>query len=357
MNLKSNYFSESALGVNLTPIMVKHNIRLKDLRGKWIAVDANNFLYQFLALIRLPNTLPLTAPDGTVTSHITGLFYRTTRLIFDCGMGLIFIFDGKPPKLKEREIEKRHMLREKATREWRQALKMGEYEKAFSKAVMTSRLTHNMIQDAKRLLELMGVPYVQAPSEAEAQASYMAKRGDVWASSSRDYDSLLFGAPKLVRNLTIFGKEFLPSKMRFRPLKPELISLNEFLSKRGITYEQLIDLAILIGTDFNEGVKGIGPKTALKIIKEYGKIEDLPDRIRRHVWEDYEAVRKIFFEPNITSEYKTAYEKLREEELFAFLCDEKGFSKNCVKRAVERIKSSKIIAGQSNLEKWIADIN
>jgi len=148
-------------------------------------------------------------------------------------------------------------------REWQEALKEGDYAKAFSKAVMTGVLTSEMIDDAKTLLKLLGIPWVQAPAEAEAQAAYMAKRGDVWASSSRDYDSLLFGTPRLVRYLTITGREFLPSKGISRPLKPELIVLEEFLSEIGLTREQLIDLAILIGTDFNDGIKGIGPKTAL----------------------------------------------------------------------------------------------
>jgi len=342
------------LGVNLTPIIVKRTIRLKNLAGRKLAVDANNVLYQFLALIRMLGGFPLKGPDGTVTSHLAGLLYRTTRLICDYDMQLTFVFDGRPPKYKEEEIAKRRELREKAAEEWRESLKTGDYAKAFSKAVMTSRLTQSMIQDAKKLLDLLGVPYVQAPSEAEAQAAYMAMKGDVWAASSRDYDSLLFRAPRLVRYLTISGKEFLPSKMVSRPLKPEMITLEDFLSKIGITREQLIDVAILIGTDFNEGVKGIGPKTALKLVKKHGGIDSLPDAIKRKVSSHYLDVRRIFLEPEVTAEYTTNYGPLREEELYAFLCDEKGFSKDRVEKGVQRIKVSRERARQFDLERWLA---
>lgn len=341
------------MGVNLTPIIVKHIIRLEDLAGRKLAVDANIYLYQFLALIRTSGGLPLQGPDGSVTSHLAGLLFRSTRLIYDFGIPIIFVFDGKPPKYKEEELEKRRKLREKAAIEWMEALKKGDYAEAFSKSVMMSRLTQPMIEDAKKLLGLLGIPYIQAPSEAEAQAAYMAMKGDVWASSSRDYDSLLFGTPRLVRYLTISGKEFLPSKGISRPLKPELIYLEEFLSKHSVIREQLIDMAILIGTDFNEGVKGIGPKTSLKIIKKYGEINNLPKDIKEKGSPNYEDVRKLFLESAITSKYATDYCPIKENELYTFLCDEKGFTKNRVEKAVQRIKNSRLIAEQSDLKKWL----
>lgn len=341
------------MGVNLTPIILKHTIRLNDLEGRKLAVDANNVLYQFLALIRTPKGIPLKAPDGTVTSHLAGLLYRTTRLISEHGMRLTFVFDGKPSKLKEKEIEKRRKLRQKVTKEWQEALEAGDYAKAFSKAVMSSRLTRPLVRDAKTLLALLGVPYVQAPSEAEAQAAYMAREGDVWASSSRDYDSLLFGTPRLVRYLTISGREYLPSKMSSRPLKPEIIDLDEFLSRIGITREQLVDLAILIGTDFNEGIRGVGPKTASKLLRQYGGIDDLPDEIRTRVCSHYADVRRLFLEPKVTSEYTTSYGALKEDELYDFLCDQKGFSRGRIERTVERIRVLRERMEQSDLNMWL----
>ncbi len=345
------------MGVNLTPIIIKHIIHLEDLAGRKIAVDANNFLYQFLALVRTPRGFPLEAPNGSITSHLAGLLYRTTRLLSEYNMRLVFVFDGKPPEYKQREIEKRRQLREKVTREWQEALKAADYDKAFSKAVMTSRLTQPMIQDAKKLLELLGIPYVQAPSEAEAQAAYMAMKGDVWASSSKDYDSLLFGTPRLIRYLTISGREFLPSKMTSRPLKPELITLEEFLSRIGITREQLIDVAILMGTDFNEGIKGIGPKTALRLIRRHGAIESLQYEIRGKVVTYYEEVRRLFLTPKVAKDYTTNYGRLREDELYTFLCDQKGFTRDRVEKAVQRIRVSREKTEQSSLGEWLGEPN
>jgi len=340
------------LGVNLAPIVVKHKIRLEELRGRTLAVDANNFLYQFLALIRTPTGSPLESSNGTVTSHLAGLMYRSTRLICEYGIDLIFVFDGVPPKYKDIEIAKRREIREKSTLEWKQALETRDYARAFSKAVMTSRLTKPMIEDAKRLLNLLGIPHVQAPSEAEAQAAYMAMKGDVWASSSRDFDSLLFGTPKLVRYLTLTGREFLPSKGVSRRLEPELIVIDEFLSRYEITRRQLVDVAILMGTDFNEGVKGIEPKKSIKLIKEFGEIENLPTSIKIKVTQNYEDIRKIFLEPDVDQHYIVHQGSVKEEELYAFLCDQKGFSREHVKKVVDRIKRYRLETKQTDLAEW-----
>ena len=340
------------MGVNLTPIIVKQILTLNDLNGKSLAVDANNYLYQFLSLIRTRDGTPLKDSKGNITSHLAGLMFRSTRLIHDFNIDLVFVFDGKPPALKGKEIRKRREQREKALREWQQALKAGDYAKAFSKAVMTSRLTRSMIEDAKKLLTLLGIPYVQAPSEAEAQTAYMAMRGDVWAASSKDYDTTLFGAPKRLRFLTIHGREYLPSKGTARPLKPELITLHQLLSHHGITRLQLIDMAILIGTDFNKGIKGVGSKTGLKLIKEYERIENLPSKFLPKIPPQYEEVRKIYLKPEITSEYNLSYTPLREGELFHFLCDQRDFARRRVETAVQRMKEIYGIKKQARLEKW-----
>lgn len=343
------------MGVNLAPILVKNKIRFEDLSGKTIAVDANNVLHQFLALIRTPDGTPLKSTEGIITSHLTGLMYRSTRLICEYGISLIFVFDGIPPKSKAVEIVKRRRIREKAVLEWRQALEARDYAKAFSKAVMTSRLTKPLIEDAKRLLGLMGIAYVQAPGEAEAQAAYMTEKGDAWGTGSRDFDSLLFGTPRLARYLTLTGREFLPSKGISRRLEPELIILGELLSHHGITREQLVDLAILIGTDFNEGVRGIGPKKALKLIGEYGEIENLPGSIRGKISPDFNGIRDIFLKPNIDPDYIVNSGVLREEELYDFLCDQRGFSRERVTKVIERVKKSGLPTKQMDLDVWLPE--
>src|SRR5262245_703047 len=264
------------MGVLLTPIIIKQTLKLEDLSGKRLAVDANGELYQFLALIRLRDGSPLRDSHGRITSHLSGLFYRTTRLITDYGTELIFVFDGKPPALKSAEIARRRSIKEKYDAEHAEAVEAGDLAKAYSKATMTSRLTREMTAEARELLRLMGLPVVQAPSEGEAQASYMAAKSDVWAAASKDYDCLLFGAPRLLRFLTISGKEFLPSKGAFRAITPELIDAKLLLDHYGISREQLIDLALLVGTDFNDGVIGIGPKKALKLVREFGSIDKMP---------------------------------------------------------------------------------
>jgi flap endonuclease-1 len=332
--------------------MVRRVLGLEDLRGKSFAVDANNYLYQFLAVVRMPDGTPLKDSKGNVTSHLVGLMFRSTRLIVDYDMDLVFVFDGEPPELKEREILRRRKLREKAVLEWQRALEAKDYATAFSKAVVTSRLTKPLIQDAKTLLELLGIPFVQAPSEAEAQIAFMALKGDVWAASSKDYDALLFGAPRLLRYLTITGKEFLPSKGAVRPLKPELILLEEFLSCHKISREQLVDLAILIGTDFNEGIKGVGPKTALKLVREYGKIENMPKQILSKLPPNYDEIREIFLQPKVTDNYMLQYGNLREDKLYDFLCEQHDFSKQRVETVIQRMKTFYSKRKQSKLSEF-----
>jgi len=337
------------MGVNLTPIIKWHNLTLKDLSGRMLAVDANNAIHQFLSITRMPDGSPFTDPSGTVTSHLIGLLFRSTRLISDYSIGLVFIFDGQPPGLKRLEIEKRRAAREKAEMERNEALRKGDLHTAFSKAVMTGRLTKDMINDAKQLLQYLGIPYVQAPSEAEAQAAHMAAKGDVWATNSQDYDSILFGTPRLVRYVTIQGREYLPSKRTSRPLKPQLIETEDLMSALSLSREQLIDTAILVGTDFNKGITGIGPKTALKLLQKHGTIENLPEDIRRKTSDNLREVREIFLNPHVTEQFSTTPSPLQERELYDFLCNQKNFTRSKVTTAIQRLKK---VQAQSNLLQW-----
>jgi flap endonuclease-1 len=328
------------MGVLLTPIILKKELELDDLRGKSFAVDGYIVLHEFLAMIRDRTGNPLMDKDGNVTSHLVGLAFRTTRLILDYGMSLVFVFDGKPPSLKMGDIEKRREARRKAEREYREAVERGDLPAAFSRAVMTGGLTMDLVDDAKRLLDLLGIPWVQAPSEGEAQAAYMARQGHVWASNSKDYDSLLFGAPRLIRFLSISGREWLPSKGRARRVYPELIDLEKFLDHLGINREQLIDLGILVGTDFNDGIKGVGPKTALKLVREHGRIEDMPPGIREKLPDTVNRIRDLYLNPDVTDDYSVQQGVLQEEELDAFLVSERNFSTKRVQTLINRMRSS-----------------
>jgi flap endonuclease-1 len=340
------------MGFNLSPILVKRELALEDLRGRTLAVDANNMLYQFLALIRMRDGRPFTDSHGNVTSHLVGLLMRTTRLMGDFAIRPLFVFDGKPPELKKRTLDIRHHYRERARREWKEAISRGDYTSAWSKAVTMNSLTQPMQDDARRVLALLGIPFVQAPQEGEAQAAQMAARGDVWAANSRDYDSVLFGAPRLVRYVTISGQDFLPSKGVARPLVPELIDLQQLLASLRITRNQLIDLAILVGTDFNEGIKGVGPKTALKLIREHGDLFKLPDRYVKQLPDNVEDVRLLFTNPSVTNSYEVRYQETDEQGLETFLCGERGFSKDRVDLAIDRMRKFRA-RDRSNLQNWL----
>jgi len=342
------------LGVNLRDLVPKTIVKLEDLSGKSIAIDAYNALYQFLAIIRQPDGTPLKDNTGKITSHLSGLLYRTSNLV-EMGIKPIYVFDGIPPTLKEVEIKRRMKTKEEALVRYEQALKEGKIEEARMYAQATSHLKDYMAEDSKKLLDLMGIPWVQAPSEGEAQAAHIVKRGDADYCASQDYDSLLFGAPKLVRNVTISGRRKLPSKNVFIEVVPEVVELNNVLSECGITYAQLIDVGILVGTDFNpDGVKGLGPKTALKLIKEHGNIENaLPYLKNAEFPAEPQKIREIFLNPKVTDNYKIVWREPDMEGIIDFICRQRDFSEDRVRKAIEKMQEgTKQLKGKTTLEKW-----
>jgi flap endonuclease-1 len=329
------------LGVDLGDIITRSKASLEDFSGKTFAVDAYNALFQFLAIIRGPTGEPLMDRQSRVTSHLSGLLYRTTNLA-ERGIKLVYVFDGKPPSLKAAEIKRRQVIRVEATTKYESALSTGKFEEAKRYAQATSNLKDLMIDDAHKLLRYLGVPIIQAPSEGEAQAAYMAARGDVWAAVSQDYDSLLFGASRLVRNLAISGKRKLPMREAYVQVEPELLDLASSLQSLQLSREQLVDLGILIGTDFNpEGFKGIGPKTALKLIKEYGGIEKIAESNKDVVPPpELDRIREIFLKPEVTSKYVLEWHDSDVESLVRFLCGERDFSEERVRTAVEKARTA-----------------
>ena len=344
----------SDLGVNLRDIVPKTPIRLEDLSGKSIAIDAYNALYQFLAIIRQPDGTPLKDRSGRITSHLSGLLYRTSNLV-ELGIKPIYVFDGTPPALKEAEIKRRMKAKEKALVKYEQALREGRLEEARMYAQATASLKDYMAEDSKHLLDLLGVPWIQAPSEGEAQAAHVVKRGDADYCASQDYDSLLFGAPRLVRNVTISGRRKLPGKNVYVEVVPEIVELDRVLKECGITHEQLIDIGILVGTDFNpEGVKGLGPKTALKLIKEYGSIENALPHIKDADFPvDPRQIKEIFLHPKVTDNYKIEWREPDIEGVVNFLCGERDFSEDRVRKAVEKIQAGFAkLKGKTTLERW-----
>jgi len=325
------------LGVNLRDLVPKTTVSLRDLGGKSIAIDAYNALYQFLAIIRQPDGTPLKDHTGRVTSHLSGLLYRTANLV-EMGIKPVYVLDGAPPALKEVEIKRRMRVKEKATIRYERALKAGRVEEAHRYAQATSRLKDYMTEDSKRLLDHMGIPWIQAPSEGEAQAAHVAKKRDTNYCASQDYDSLLFGAPMLVRNVTLSGRRKLPRKKVYVEVVPEIVDLEQTLAQLEITHEQLVDIGILVGTDYNpDGIKGIGPKTALKLVRKHGSLDKAPNLDETDFPVSPRRIRQIFLQPKVTDNYELEWRKPDAERVVDFLCGERDFSEDRVKKALEKM--------------------
>jgi flap endonuclease-1 len=339
------------LGVNFKDLIPKTPVKLEDLSGKIIAIDAYNTIYQFLTIIRQPDGTPLKNSKDQITSHLSGLFYRTSNLI-EMGIKPIYVFDGKSPVLKSAEVERRRQVKVEAVVSYAKAEAKGDTEKMRQYAQVATTMKSYMVPESKQLLDLMGLPWIQAPSEGEAQAAYMNKKGDADYCASQDYDSLLFGAPKLLRNVTISGRR--RRGKAFIEVLPEIVELRKTLGECELTYEQLIDVGILIGTDFNDSVKGLGPKTALKLIKQYGTIECALPHIENVTYGDKVAqIKEIFLHPEVTDNYKLDWKEPNEQGLLEFLCSEKEFGEERIKKSIERMTAgSKKQKGKVSLEKW-----
>ena len=342
------------LGVDLRDLVPKTIIKLEDLAGKIMAIDAYNALYQFLAIIRQPDGTPLKDSSGRVTSHLSGLLYRTSNLV-EFGIKPIYVFDGVPPTLKGIEIQRRMQVKREAAVLYEKAVKAGKPEEARVYAQATSQLKDYMTEDSKKLLDLMGIPWVQAPSEGEAQAAHITKRGDADYCASQDYDSLLFGAPKLVRNITISGRRKLPSKNMYIDVIPEVIELDRVLKELGITYQQLVDVGILIGTDFNpDGIRGLGPKTALKLVKEHGNLDNaLPYVKNAEFPAEPRRIREIFLNPAVTDDYRVEWKEPDVMNTINFIVRERDFSEDRVRKALEKMQKGIVREkGKTTLERF-----
>lgn len=323
------------MGVNLSGLIEPKTADLKDLTGRTIAVDAYNAIYQFLSVIRQPDGTPLKSSRGEVTSHLSGLLYRNVNLI-EAGILPAYVFDGIPSEMKSETVIERGKRRAKAEEEWREARERGDLALAFTKATQSSRVTNEIISSSKVLLTYLGIPVIQAPEEGEAQAAYMASKGDVWAASSQDFDSLLFGAPRLVRNLTLAGRRKLPNG-RYKTISVEIIELTEVLEDLGIGREQLIDLCLLMGTDYNKGISGIGPKKGLKLILEHGSLESVLGQIGEEM-QGYDEIRRIFIEFERTDDYDLRWKRPDRERVVEFLCERYDFSPARVNAALDKVE-------------------
>ncbi len=344
------------MGVDLSPIIPKHERSLSYFRGKKIAIDAFNALYQFLASIRQPDGTPLKDLNGNITSHLSGVFYRTVNLI-ENGITPIYVFDGRAPSFKEKEREKRLAKKEEYEVLLEKAKDLEIEVRKYAQGIL--KLTKEKVEETKELLSAMGVAFVQAPSEGEAQASYLAKKGVVYATASQDYDSLLFGSPILLRNLSISGKRKLPNRNEYTLIHPEEIFLKEVLDSNSLTREKLIFVGVLCGSDFNEGVRGIGPKTALKLVKKFENWENLKKYVEEkysHRFEEYIGeVIEFFKNPPVkeVSEEDIRRGSINKEKVVEILVERHDFSLDRVENAIKKMEEGIRRMQQTSLSSWL----
>lgn len=327
------------MGVKFKDIVSPQDINLKDLEGRTVAIDAYNTLYQFLSGIRQRDGSPLMDANGNVTSHLSGLLYRTASIV-DKGIKPVYVFDGDVSQYKTKTVEKRRALREEANQKYEEAKAAGNIEEARKYAIRSSRLSPYIIESSKALLEYMGVPFVQAKGEGEAQGSYMVNQGDAWAVASQDYDCLLFGAPRILRNLTLSGGL---SNL-------EYLELDKVLEDLDLTREQLVDVALMVGTDFNDGIHGIGAKTGIKLIKKASLEDVLVEKGITDVPVEPDELRNIFLKHDVNTDYKIKFKSVNNEKLVEFMCEEHGFSQSRVLNVADKLK--KLNSTQKSLEDW-----
>ena len=323
------------MGLNISNIIPKKEISWEELKNKKIAVDTSQVLYQFLSSIRQPDGTPLIDSNNNVTSHLMGISTRIPNLI-EKGIKPIFVFDGKPPILKLHEKESREHRKQLAEKKLEEAKEEGDEELMLRYSKQTIRLTLDMSKEARELIDAFGLPTIQAPSEAEAQCSFMAEKGDVYAVASTDYDSLLYSAPKVIRNLTTSPRRKLPTGV-YSTINPEMMELKEILKELKINQDQLIILAILTGTDYNNGgVKGIGPKTALKLVQKHKSFDNLFKELKPDF--NWKQIYAVFKSMPIMKNYQIKFKDVNEEKIIKILVDKHDFNQERVEKMLSRFR-------------------
>jgi flap endonuclease-1 len=340
----------------------KKIITFENLIGKKIAIDAFNTLYQFLAIIRGVDGSPLKDLQGNVTSHLSGIFNRTINLL-EKDIKPIFVFDGPPNPFKKAEIERRRQIKREATQKMHEAQDLEETEEIVKFAQATSSLNSDMINESKVLLTAMGIPIIEAAQDGEAQAAYLVQKDFAWGVGSQDYDALLFGAPKIVRNLSQNRQK----KVRNTVVNVDLewLSLAKFLEENAINQDQLVDIGILTGVDFFPGIEGVGAKTALKLILEHGSIEKILEskvEVHKHPIEldlaEIQKVRDIFLKPTVNTDvtmpkwHRPDVEKIKE-----ILIETHNFNRERVEAALSRLSSASSTQTQRTMDSFLGSFS
>lgn len=340
------------MGSAISELMEGKEIKPESLKGKTLAVDAFNALYMFLTTIRSADGSPLMDKEGNITSHLQGLFSRFSNLM-EKGLKFVFVFDGQPPELKTKERERRKALKEEAKELYEEAKQKEDIENMKKYAARTVFLTKEMIAESKELLEAMGIPFIEAPSEGEAQAAQLVKQGDAYAVVSQDADSLLSGSPRTIKNLSITKRRKMPGSYNYQIVNPELITLKENLERLDLTQDQLIALAVLIGTDYNYGgVKGIGPKKGIKLVQKHK--DDFEALFEEAKWSenfetDWKKIIKVFKEMPVKKEYEIKFNNPDKQKIKQILVEKHEFSEERVNSTLEKLEKAKSLNEQKGL--------
>ena len=345
------------MGLNIRDIIPRKELEFAELRGKTMVVDAFNILYQFLSTIRQADGTPLMDNKKRITSHLSGIFYRNVSLLSE-GLKLVYVFDGEPPALKNKTHKRREEGRELASERFDDAEQREDFESMRRYGSQLIRLNDEMIKESKELLEAMGIFVVQAPSEGEAEAAYLCKmKEEVYSSVSQDYDSLLFGAPRLIQNLTLSRRR--KTFSGYVEVKPEIIELEDVLNKLAINLDQLICLGILVGTDYNpKGIPGIGQKRALDIVRKYEQpvlifqsvaeqLMSLPEEDRF----DWQEIFQLFHKPAVV-DAEFEFKKIDEEKIKEILVGRHNFSEERVDKQLDKLREVKEKLKQKGLDGW-----
>ena len=336
------------MGLQIGDIVPRKDIAFSDLKGKVLAVDAFNVIYQFLTSIRQGDGTPLMDSKNRITSHLSGLLYRNIALLVE-GVKLVYVFDGEYHVLKGKTKEKRAEAKGIAEAKYEKAVEeedvdaMGKYARGFVK------LEKEMLEESKELLEAMGIAVVQAPGEGEMQCSQIVKDKQAYAVASQDYDALVVGGTRLIQNLTLARKRKTPSGFVY--ISPEVIEYEKVLNTLEIDADQFICLAILVGSDFNPGgVRGLGPKKALNLVQE----KKYPVEIFKKLEEegrldfDWKEVFEIFKKPDV-KKVKIEFPKLDEEKIKNLLVKKHDFSEERVEKQLDKLRDLKRKGAQKTL--------
>ncbi len=345
------------MGLNIREIIPRREIEMSELKGKILCVDAFNALYQFLSSVKQADGTPLMDEKKRITSHLSGIFYRNISLLEE-GMKLVYVFDGEPPGLKGKTHQKRGENREIAKERYEEAKDKEDFEGMRRYGNQLIRLNDEMIEESKELLDAMGIGVIQAPGEGEAEAAYLARvKKEVSGSVSQDYDSLLFGAPNLIRNLTLARRR--KTFSGYVEVKPEVIELSKVLNLLEINLDQLICLGILVGSDYNpRGIPGIGQKRALQMVKTYKQpvlifkaVEEQMLNLPQEDRFDWKEIFELFHRPNVKT-FEIKFNNIDEEKIKKILIEEHNFSSERVNKQLERLRDIKEKNKQKNLGKW-----